>query len=154
MTTTTVAPTPSLKIALVTGGSRGIGRAAALHLARQGFDVLLTFRSQADEAADVVSQIEALGRRALALPLDMGSTAGFAAFADQVQTALSQHFGRPSFDALVNNAGAGAHAPLAETTEAQFDQMLNIHLKGVLFLTQRLLPLLAESQSIVYRMGH
>ena len=146
---TTVASTPSLKIALVTGGSRGLGRAAALHLARQGFDVLLTFRSRADEAADVVSQIEALGRRALALPLDTSSTAGFAAFADQVQTALSQHFGRNDFDALVNNAGAGVHVPLAETTEAQFDQMFNIHLKGVLFLTQRLLPLLADGGRIL-----
>jgi len=146
---TTVASTPSLKIALVTGGSRGLGRAAALHLARQGFDLLLTFRSRADEAADVVSQIEALGRRALALPLDTSSTAGFAAFADQVQTALSQHFGRNNFDALVNNAGAGVHVPLAETTEAQFDQMFNIHLKGVLFLTQRLLPLLADGGRIL-----
>ena len=146
---TTVASTPSLKIALVTGGSRGLGRAAALHLARQGFDVLLTFRSRADEAADVVSQIEALGRRALALPLDTSSTAGFAAFADQVQTALSQHFGRNDFDALVNNAGAGVHVPLAETTEAQFDQMFNIHLKGVLFLTQRLLPMLADGGRIL-----
>jgi len=146
---TTIASTPSLKIALVTGGSRGLGRAAALHLARQGFDVLLTFRSRADEAADVVSQIETLGRRALALPLDTSSTAGFAAFADQVQTALSQHFGRSHFDALVNNAGAGLHAPLAETTEAQFDQMFNIHLKSVLFLTQRLLPMLADGGRIL-----
>lgn len=146
---TTTASTPSLNIALVTGGSRGLGRAAALHLARQGFDVLLTFRSRADEAADVVSQIEALGRRALALPLDIGSTAGFAAFADQVQTALSKHFGRNDLDALVNNAGAGVHAPLAETTEAQFDQMFNIHLKGVLFLTQHLLPLLADGGRIL-----
>jgi NAD(P)-dependent dehydrogenase (short-subunit alcohol dehydrogenase family) len=146
---TTTASTPSLKVALVTGGSRGLGRAAALYLARQGFDVLLTFRSRADEAADVVSQIEALGRRALALPLDIGSTAGFAAFADQVQTALSKHFGRNDLDALVNNAGAGVHAPLAETTEAQFDQMFNIHLKGVLFLTQRLLPLLADGGRIL-----
>ncbi|HEX5684315.1 MAG TPA: SDR family oxidoreductase [Ideonella sp.] len=146
---TTTASTPSLNIALVTGGSRGLGRAAALHLARQGFDVLLTFRTRADEASDVVSQIEALGRRALALPLDIGSTAGFAAFADQVQTALSKHFGRNDLDALVNNAGAGVHAPLAETTEAQFDQMFNIHLKGVLFLTQHLLPLLADGGRIL-----
>lgn len=145
MTTTS----PSLQIALVTGGSRGLGRSAALHLARQGHDVVLTFRSRADEAAAVVAEIEAMGRRAIALPLDLARTQGFAAFADQLQTALSRHFGRDRFDALVNNAGEGVHVALAETTEAQFDQMFNVHLKGVLFLTQKLLPLIADGGRIL-----
>jgi NAD(P)-dependent dehydrogenase (short-subunit alcohol dehydrogenase family) len=144
--TTTLA---SHQIALVTGGSRGLGRSAARHRARLGHDVVITYRSKIDEAATVVSQIEALGRRAIALPLDLSRTEGFAGFADQLQTALSQHFGRTSFDALVNNAGEGVHVPLAETTEAQFDQMFNVHLKGVLFLTKRLLPLIADGGRIL-----
>lgn len=140
---------PSHQIALVTGGSRGLGRSAALHLARQGHDVALTFRSRADEAAEVVAQIEALGRRAVALPLDLSRIQDFARFADQLQTALARHFGRDRFDALVNNAGEGVHVALADTTEAQFDQMFHVHLKGVLFLTQKLLPLIADGGRIL-----
>jgi NAD(P)-dependent dehydrogenase (short-subunit alcohol dehydrogenase family) len=143
-TSTTTAP-----IALVTGGSRGLGRAAALHLARQGADVVLTYRSRADEAARVVAQIEALGRKALALPLDAGNSASFAGFADQLATGLAQHFGRTQFDWLVNNAGVGGHMAFAETTEAQFDELAAVHLKGVFFLTQRLLPLIADGGRIL-----
>lgn len=143
MTTT---PTP---IALITGGSRGLGRATALHLARQGSDIVITFRSGAAEADAVVTEIHALGRRALALPLDVGDTRGFAVFAEQLQAALGSVFGRARFDHLVNNAGVGVHAAFADTSEAQFDQLVNVHLKGVFFLTQALLPLLADGGRIV-----
>lgn len=137
------------RIALVTGGSRGLGRAAALHLARQGHDVLLTYRSAADEAAAVVAQIQALGRQAAALPLDMADAASFGAFAERVQATLASQFGRERVDLLLNNAGVGAHAAVTETTEAQFDQLFAVHLKGVFFLTQRLLPLLADGGRIL-----
>lgn len=140
--------TPS-RIALVTGGSRGLGRAAALHLAGQGHDVLLTYRTGTGEAAEVVAQIQALGQRAAALPLDMADAASFSAFAERVQATLAGEFGRERFDLLLNNAGVGAHAAVAETTEAQFDQLFAVHLKGVFFLTQRLLPLLADGGRIL-----
>ncbi|TDP75007.1 SDR family NAD(P)-dependent oxidoreductase [Roseateles toxinivorans] len=136
-------------ITLVTGGSRGLGKNTALHLARQGSDVILTYRSARAEADAVVAEIEGLGRRAVALQLDVAKSAGFGDFAAQVRQQLATVWQRESFDALVNNAGAGAHASLMETTEAQFDDMVNIHLKGVFFLTQQLLPLLADGGRIV-----
>jgi NAD(P)-dependent dehydrogenase (short-subunit alcohol dehydrogenase family) len=136
-------------IALVTGGSRGLGKSTALHLAAQGTDTILTYRSQAAEAQAVVAQIEALGRRAVALPLDMGSSAHFGEFAAQVQAALATTWQRDRFDYLVNNAGMGVHASLMETTEAQFDALMNVHFKGVFFLTQKLLPLMNDGGRIV-----
>ena len=135
-------------LSIVTGGSRGLGRNTALSIARHGGDVILTYRSQADEAQAVVAEIEALGRRAMALQLDTGDTAGFPAFADKVRDALSA-LGRDRFDHLVNNAGHGEMADFAETTEAQFDLMFNVHVKGVYFLTQALLPMMAEGGRIV-----
>jgi len=146
MTASTPAPTP---IALITGASRGLGRNAALHAARAGIDVIVTYRSQAAEAQAVVAEIEALGRRALALPLDVAHSGGFAAFAAQVQDALRQHWQRERFDFLVNNAGIGIHTPFMETTEAQFDELVTIHLKGVFFLTQKLLPLMNDGGRIL-----
>ncbi len=146
MTASTPAPTP---IALITGASRGLGRNAALHAARAGIDVIITYRSQAAEAQAVVAEIEALGRRALALPLDVAHSGGFAAFATQVQGALRQHWQRERFDFLVNNAGIGIHTPFMETTEAQFDELVAIHLKGVFFLTQKLLPLMNDGGRIL-----
>ncbi|CAM3801510.1 SDR family NAD(P)-dependent oxidoreductase [Paracidovorax anthurii] len=143
----TVPSAPS--IALVTGGSRGLGRDAALQIAGQGMDVILTYRSRADEAQAVVAAIEGLGRRAVALPLDVGRSGGFAAFADAVRAALAGHWQRERFDFLVNNAGMGVHAPFAETTEAQFDELVNVHFKGVFFLTQALLPLMNDGGRIV-----
>ena len=134
------------RIALITGASRGLGRNAALHLARAGFDLILTYRSQAAEA---VAEIEGLGRRAVALPLDVGRAETFPAFADRVAEVLQETWGTGRFHALVNNAGIGIHAPFAETTEAQFDSLMNIHLKGAFFLTQALLPLLADGGRIV-----
>jgi NAD(P)-dependent dehydrogenase (short-subunit alcohol dehydrogenase family) len=136
-------------IALVTGGSRGLGRSAVLKLAAHGIDVILTYRSKREEAESVVTQITALGRRAVALPLDTGISSSFGTFAGQVHEALSKHWQRKQFNFLVNNAGIGVHASLVETTEAQFDQLMNIHFKGVFFLTQKLLPLIADHGRIV-----
>ncbi|MEJ8846704.1 SDR family NAD(P)-dependent oxidoreductase [Variovorax rhizosphaerae] len=136
-------------IALITGASRGLGKNTALHLAEQGSDLIFTYRSGAEEARDLVKQIEALGRRAVALPLDTANSASFAAFAASVADALRTTWQRERFDHLVNNAGTGLDASFADTTEAQFDAMMNIHLKGPFFLTQALLPLLADGGRIV-----
>ena len=139
----------SQSIALITGGSRGLGRNAALHLARQGTGIILTYLSRADEAAAVVAEIEVLGGKAVALQLDTGDTAQFASFADRLSEALEKTWGRGTFDFLVNNAGMGINAIFAETTEEQFDRLTNVHLKGVFFLTQRLLPLIADGGRIL-----
>jgi NAD(P)-dependent dehydrogenase (short-subunit alcohol dehydrogenase family) len=145
----TTSPSTSTPIALITGGSRGLGRNAALHVARAGTDVILTYRSQAAEAQAVVAEIEALGRRALALPLDVADSRSFATFARQVQVVLATHWQRERFDFLVNNAGIGIHASFMETTEAQFDELVNIHLKGTFFLSQQLLPLMNDGGRII-----
>jgi NAD(P)-dependent dehydrogenase (short-subunit alcohol dehydrogenase family) len=137
------------KIALVTGGSRGLGKDMALKLAQQGIDVILTYRSQQAEAAAVVAAIEALGRRAVALPLNAADLSTFEAFFAQVSTVLADTFGTDRFDFLINNAGTSLSAPIADTTEAQFDEMLHVHLKGVYFLTQRALPLLRDGGRII-----
>jgi NAD(P)-dependent dehydrogenase (short-subunit alcohol dehydrogenase family) len=136
-------------LALVTGASRGLGRNTALKLAARGVDVILTYRSRADEAQAVVSQIERLGARAVALPLDVGDSRAFPAFAQAVRERLRATWQREQLDHLVNNAGIGIHAPFADTTEAQFDELMNIHLKGTFFLTQALLPLIANGGRIV-----
>ena len=137
------------RIALITGGSRGLGRNAAVHLARQGTDVILTYKGNEAEAQAAVREIEALGRRAVALQLDVGDSRGFPAFAERVKAVLASHWQRERFDFLVNNAGMGAHASIAETTEDQFDQLFNVHLKGTFFLTQKLLPLIADGGRII-----
>lgn len=137
------------KITLITGGSRGLGRNAALAVARKGGDVILTYRSRKDEADAVVAEIAKLGRKARAFQLDTGKVADFAAFAVDVKTALREDWGRETFDHLVNNAGIGLHKPFAETTEDEFDLLMNIHFKGVFFLTQALLPLIADGGRIV-----
>jgi NAD(P)-dependent dehydrogenase (short-subunit alcohol dehydrogenase family) len=137
------------KIAIITGGSRGLGRSAALHLARAGVDVILTYRSQEAEAAAVVAEIEGVGRKAVALKLDTGKSASFDSFVEAVQQALTRKWQRSSFDFLVNNAGFGGVAPFAETTEEQFDQLMNVHFKGVFFLTQKLLPVIADGGRIL-----
>jgi len=136
-------------ISIVTGGSRGLGRNSAISIARHGGDVILTYRSNAEAARAVVADIEALGRKAVALQLETGDIAGFPAFVGQIRTALSEVWDRDSFDHLVNNAGHGEMVGLAETTQAQFDAMFNVHVKGVFFLTQALLPLLADGGRIV-----
>lgn len=137
------------KIALITGASRGLGRNAALHLAAAGVDIIGTYRSQADEAQAVAAEIKQHGGRALMLQLDVGDSSAFAAFAEQVRAALGETFGRDSFDFLVNNAGIGLNASFAETSEEMFDQLMNIQLKGPFFLTQKLLPLIADGGRIL-----
>jgi len=138
-----------MKIALVTGGSRGLGKDMALSLAGKGTDLILTYNSKKAEAEEVVAAIEALGRKAVALQLDVSDSGSFAAFAQSVREALTQTWERSSFDFLVNNAGIGINAPFAETTEEQFDRLMNIQLKGPFFLTQALLPLIADGGRIV-----
>ena len=137
------------KIALVTGASRGLGRNAALSIARRGGDVILTYQSRGEDAQAAVAEIAAMGRKAVAFQLDAGDVAGFAPFADRLRTALRETWQRETFDHLVNNAGHGTHATIDQTTEAQFDDLVNVHFKGVYFLTQALLPLIADGGRIV-----
>ena len=137
------------KIALVTGASRGLGRNTALSIARHGGDVVLTYRDRREDAEAAVAEIAALGRNAVAFQLDTGDVASFAAFADRLRTALRRTWNRDTFDHLVNNAGQGIYAPIAQTTEAQFDELVDVHFKGVYFLTQTLLPLIADGGRIV-----
>jgi NAD(P)-dependent dehydrogenase (short-subunit alcohol dehydrogenase family) len=137
------------KVALITGGSRGLGKSMALHLAERGVDVIVTYRSGKSEAAEVVQQIEAKGRKAVALQLDVAVTKTYAAFAEAVSRELERVWQRKRFDYLVNNAGVGLHASFVETTEEQFDEMVNVHLKSTFFVSQRLLPLLEDGGSIV-----
>ena len=136
-------------IAVVTGASRGLGRSTALKLAEHGVDVIVTYKGNAADAQDVVKQIQAQGRRALALQLDVADSKTFAAFANAVKAALADTWKRDRFDYLVNNAGVGVHASFEETTEEQFDMLFNIHLKGTFFLTQKLLPLINDGGRIV-----
>lgn len=137
------------KIALITGGSRGLGRSAAQQLAACGADLILTYRQRADEAETALAELRTLGAHAVALPLDLGDSSGFPAFADALRLTLREHWQRDTFDMLLNNAGSGVHAPFAQTTEAQFDEMLRVHLKGTFFLTQTLLPLMADGGRIL-----
>lgn len=142
-------PATPAPIAVITGASRGLGRSMALHLARQGTDILLTYQREAAKAQDLVGEIAAMGRNAFALQLDMGQSNTFAAFAEQVQGALRSQWQCEQFDFLVNNAGMGLHALVADTSEAQFDQVFNVHLKGPFFLTQKLLPLMRDGGRIL-----
>jgi NAD(P)-dependent dehydrogenase (short-subunit alcohol dehydrogenase family) len=137
------------KIALVTGGSRGLGKNMALSLAQKGIDVILTYHSQQAEAQATVTEIEALGRKALAVQLNTADLSSFDNFYQQVAKALPATFGTSRFDFLINNAGTSLTVPITDTTEAQFDEMLNIHFKGVYFLTQKALPLLNDGGRII-----
>jgi len=139
----------SRKIALITGASRGLGKNAAEHLAAQGFDIIGTYHSKAGEAQTLAGTLQRSGARAAMLQLDVGNSASFEAFADALKDTLKRDFGREQLDVLVNNAGIGINVPFAETSEAQFDQLLNIQLKGPFFLTQRLLPLIADQGRII-----
>jgi len=138
-----------MKIALVTGGSRGLGKSISLHLAGKGHDVILTYKSNLAEAQDTVAQIEKLGRKAVALPLDVSISKSFEAFSAQLKKVLSEKWQQNDFDFLVNNAGVGVNAPFMETTEEQFDLLMNVHLKGTFFLTQKLLPIMKDGGGIV-----
>jgi NAD(P)-dependent dehydrogenase (short-subunit alcohol dehydrogenase family) len=137
------------KIALITGASRGLGKNAALHLAAQGVDIIGTYNSKADEAQALVADIERLGARAVMLQLDVSQSEHFEAFATQVADVLHSRFDRQHFDFLLNNAGIGLTANFVDTTVAQFDLLMNIHLKGPFFLTQHLLPLMTDGGRIL-----
>ena len=137
------------KISLVTGASRGLGRNAAISIARRDRDVVLTYQSRTEEAKAAVAEIEALGRKAVALQLDAGNVSTFPAFAERLKAALKEIWRRDTFDHLVNNAGHGDVAPITDMTEAQFDGLVNVHFKGVFFLTQMLQPLIEDGGRIV-----
>ncbi|PSN15682.1 3-oxoacyl-ACP reductase [filamentous cyanobacterium CCT1] len=141
--------TNNTKIALVTGASRGLGRNTALALAKKGTDVIVTYRSSEAEASSVVSEIAAMGGKAAALQLDASSTKPFDEFAAQVKQTLQDKWQTEQFDFLINNAGIGIYKPFTETTEDDFDQLMNLQFKGVFFLTQKLLPLLKDGGRIV-----
>lgn len=137
------------RIALVTGGSRGLGKNAVLKLAAQGTDIIFTYNSQRDAALEVVAEIEQKGAKAVALQLNVSDVASFATFTQQVKEALNQVWGRETFDYLVNNAGIGLYASFAETSETLFDELMNIHFKGPFFLTQSLLSLMENGGRIL-----
>ncbi|MCW5911962.1 MAG: SDR family oxidoreductase [Cyclobacteriaceae bacterium] len=137
------------KIALVTGGSRGLGKNMALAIAKRGIDVVLTYNSSKDEAEKVVSEIQSLGRKAVAFQLDTRNVSSFDNFIKQVTEHLQTKTGSPNFDFLINNAGTSLYAPIQEVTEAQLDDTVNIHYKGVVFLTQKSLPFLNDGGGII-----
>lgn len=140
---------PASTIALVTGGSRGLGRNTAMQLARRGIGCVITFRSGRQDADDAIREIETLGVKALALRLDMGDTKSFDVFAAKFEQEIQATWNRRTFDYLVNNAGFGVHAPVSATAEEDFDRLVDVQLKGVFFLTQRLLPLIEDGGRIV-----
>lgn len=137
------------KIALVTGGSRGLGKNMAIKLAEKGISVILTYNSKKDEAETVVAEIEKLGQKAAALQLNAGDIKSFDGFFNQVKTVLNDKFGTDHFDFLINNAGMGLYGSLAEMSEEDFDALVNVHFKGVFFLTQKALPLINDGGRIV-----
>ncbi|AVA24832.1 short-chain dehydrogenase domain-containing protein (plasmid) [Rhizobium sp. NXC24] len=137
------------QIALITGASRGLGRSMALHLAKRGVAIIGTYRSVAAEADTLRQEIEALGGQAAMIALDVSNSASFPAFAETVAETLKTRFGRQQFDFLVNNAGHGLYALLTDATEEQFDSLIDTHLRGPVFLTQKLLPLIADGGRIL-----
>ncbi|QEC77044.1 SDR family NAD(P)-dependent oxidoreductase [Mucilaginibacter ginsenosidivorax] len=137
------------KIALVTGGSRGLGKDMALRLAEKGIDVILTYNSKLAEAQNVVNQIQQSGRKAATLQLNTGDIKSFGTFVDQLKNVLTNTFGANRIDFLINNAGIGGYKLIEEVTDEFFDELLNIHFKGVYFLTQGLIPLINDGGGIV-----
>ncbi len=141
--------TTNNKIAVITGASRGLGRNAALHLAKRGVGIVGTYHSNREAAETMKAEVEAAGAKALVLQLDAGNAASFSDFAGQLRAGLEATFGRDSFDFLVNNAGHGVHASFADTTEADFDRLMNVHVKGPFFLTQKLLGLMSDGGRVL-----
>jgi NAD(P)-dependent dehydrogenase (short-subunit alcohol dehydrogenase family) len=133
---------------IITGGSRGLGRNTAVNLARRGVDIIFTYRANRAKAESLILEIERLGRKIAAFQLDVGNVAALDGFVGEVKKTL-QHWGRDRFDYLVNNAGSGLYSQFVETTEAQFDEMVRIHCKGVCFLTQKMLPLIKDGGRIL-----
>ena len=138
-----------MKINIITGGSRGLGRSMALHLADKGQDSIITYHTKKAEAEAVVKEIAAKGRKAMALQLDVSKASTFDSFVADVKKALTTTWKRDTFDHLVNNAGTGASAMIDATPEAMFDEMMNIHVKAPYFLTQKLLPMMADGGKIL-----
>ena len=138
-----------MKINIITGGSRGLGRSMALHLADKSQDSIITYHINKTDAEAVVKEIETKGRKAVALQLDVSKAASFDAFVGEVKTALKKTWSVDKFDHLVNNAGTGIGVTIEQTTEAQFDEMMNIHVKAPYFLTQKLLPVMADGGKIL-----
>ena len=141
--------TAKSKIALVTGGSRGLGRNMAIGIAKKGIDVVLTYNSNKLEADKVISEIKSLGQKAVAFQLDAGNIKSFDNFVTQVTSHLKEQTGSTNFDFLINNAGTALYSTFAETTEEQFDQAVNLHYKGVFFLTQKALPFINSGGRII-----
>jgi NAD(P)-dependent dehydrogenase (short-subunit alcohol dehydrogenase family) len=137
------------KIALVTGGSRGLGKDMALELAKKGFDIVLTYQTKSELAKEVVNEIQSLEKKAVALQLDVAVVDSFDQFVSTLSATLKTEFQSENISALVNNAGTGMYASFADTSMAQFDDMVNIHLKAPFFLTQKLLPMLQDGGSVV-----
>ena len=137
------------KIALVTGASRGLGKNMVLNLAKKGIDIIAVYKSNEKEANEVVKEIEALGQKAVALQLDVADTKTFDDFFERLSIVLEENWQRKNFDFLVNNAGIDRYSAFADTTEESFDELMNIHFKGVYFLTQKSLPFLADNGGIV-----
>jgi NAD(P)-dependent dehydrogenase (short-subunit alcohol dehydrogenase family) len=137
------------KIALVTGGGRGLGKDMALKLAQKGLDVIITYNSRKEDALAVVAQVEQAGSKAAALQLNVGNVKSFPTFFEELTAVLKNTFNTDHFDFLINNGGIGGHAPFGQVTEEMFDELLNIHFKGVYFLTQGALNLLNDGGGIV-----
>ena len=141
--------TKGTKIALVTGGSRGLGRNMAISLAKKGIDVVLTYNNNKEEAGRIVAEIQSLGQKAVAFQLDAGNINSFDDFFKKVSGYLNAETGNTNFDFLINNAGTALYSSFAETTEEQFDTALNIHYKGVFFFTQKALAYLNDGGCII-----
>lgn len=139
----------SNKVALVTGGSRGLGKDMAMQLARKNFDVIITYHSNKEAADKVVEDLKSIGRKAIGLQLDVSNSKRYDAFISKVKETLPTVFETSTIHSLVNNAGTGLYTSFDSTTEAQFDEMVNIHLKSAFFLTQKLLPILADGGNII-----
>lgn len=137
------------KTALVTGGSRGLGRNMSLALAKKGIDVILTYNSNREAANEVVSEIQSVGQKAAAFQLDTRNVKSFDNFIKQVSEYLLKQTGSPNFDFLVNNAGTALYSPVTDVTEEQMDEIFNIHYKGVFFLTQKALPFINDGGAII-----
>lgn len=138
-----------MNIAIITGGSRGLGKNASINIAKKGIGVILTYNTNKTEADKVVSEIEENGGKAVALQLDVSNTLSFNQFVEEVKEVLTNKWEKSTFNFLINNAGFGLYASFKDTTEEQFDSLMNVHLKGPFFLTQKLLPLLSDNGRIL-----
>jgi len=137
------------KIAVVTGGSRGLGKDMALSMAKKGIDIILTYHTKKEEAGQVVAEIAQMGRKAVALSFDASNIKALDSFVENIKSALKTTWNTDKFDFLINNAGTGATIPIAQVTEENFDNLLNIHFKGVYFLSQKSFPLLNDNGGII-----